>query len=185
MLLDFVMSAGAVLLALLASAIFFPKVFICIVMFFAVSMAFVHIGEQMDKDKAKKVRKAVNKRYPEASGKHLEAIADRVMSGADIDSFAVENDVLWSVKDRKRSYWRASGNWKDESMNTDAAKLYEAERLEIQQRYPDFGFTAAEVHDLSIQLYFNWQITNVEMKEKSVVVEFRRRGDHRRVVYGR
>lgn len=87
------------------------------------------------------MRKTVKGQYPDASEEHQKAIAGKVMSGSSIDSFKIEEGRLWTVHNRAASYWRASGAWSREPMNTDAAQIYAPQRLEIEQAYPEFGFT--------------------------------------------
>jgi hypothetical protein len=164
-------------------AIFFPKVFIGIVMFFALAAAMGNIASPMERDQSKRVKKAVKGRFPDVSEEHQKAIVDRVLSGANIENFCVENDVLWIVLDGKKNYWRSSGRWADKPKSTDVGDLYAEHRLEIEQDYPDCGLKSQDIHDLSIQMYFNWRITSITSARKVIVVKLTRRGKYRRLVF--
>lgn len=182
---EFIVFLGLIIAGLIACAISYPKVFICIVMFIAATYFFFHFTDRIDREKLKKELKDVKNRYPKASEDHQEAIAEKVRCGARIDNFIIEEGILGYVLDRKTTYWRASGAWTETHINSDVGKLYEAERNEIEQKYLEWELSTVEVHDLSVQMYFNWKITHISRDEKGVVVELHRRGDNRRLVYPR
>jgi hypothetical protein len=152
-------------------------------MFLALSTAMGSIASSMDKDQKKRVKKAVKERFPDVSKEHQKAIVDRILSGANIENFCVENDVLWTVLDGKKNYWRSSDRWADKPKSTDAGDLYAEHRLEIEQDYPDCGLKPQDIHDLSIQMYFNWRITSITSARKVIVVKLTRRGKYRRLVF--
>lgn len=183
MLIDLMMVWASAVGLLGMLAIFFPKIFIGIVMFLALSAAMGSIASRMDKDEKKRARKAVKGRFPEASEDHQKAIADRVLRGAKLENFCVENDVLWTVLDGKKNYWRSSDRWADKPKSTDAGDLYAEHRLEIEQDYPDSGLQPNDIHDLSVHLYFNWRITSITSARKVIVVKLARRGEFRRLVF--
>ncbi|MCK9759862.1 hypothetical protein LT708_25050 [Pseudomonas syringae pv. syringae] len=117
------------------------------------------------------------KHFPMASESQLRVVASKMLSGSSVIRFSFVDGQMMFGRGQHALKCSSMGHW--EPVPTRQASDYQDEEQALVKAIPSAHsiLTKAVVHELCVNLYFNWSIDSFELQDNYLAVTLIRRGE--------
>jgi len=183
MLLESIFMIILALAVMAITAIFFTKVFLCIVAVLLIWTAIGAIKEKRTRRVLKGYVDLARTEFPDASNTQLEAIAEKLRLGSKVDEFWLEDGQLTHKHLDATTYFRSKCKWTKDPKSSDPNGIYESQKIEVINHFSGMNLNENDIHELAVMLYFNWEFHSTRMEGQSARIIMGRRGERRAMVF--
>lgn len=182
MLLESIFTFILALAVMAITAIFFTKVFLCIVAVILIWTAISAIEEKRTRRVLKAYFNLARSEFPDASNIQLKSIAEKLRLGSKIDEFWLEDGQLTHKHLDVTTYFRSKHRWTKDPKSSNPNGIYEPQRIEVINHTSGMSLNENDIHELAVMLYFNWEFHSTRMEGQSARIIMGRRGERRAMV---